>query len=255
MGLLSKIFGRERPAQTQQQNLVSGDIEYKVYVYDPQPLMQLQQGFEFVAGIPTGRVRLRSTTGGTWDSNKDDGIAFSFNGVPFGVSFNEDLARLIRSNGFNSITMRHLGWYDRTHQEIRALAPSTRVSEVQRIAGELLHRHPTQLTENEDFVSLNNGGIQQEMDAYLGRGDRKRFTAYLELIPTPEGSSAKPHVKVSDADTGTRLFETSARMSGHTWLLAHMGQTMPALVTRVTSDDEGYYMNVVLASSGDATNS
>lgn len=118
-----------QPVLRRHEDHVSGDIEYKVFVYDGRPLRHVKDGSRFVAQIAAKPVRMVSTLTGTpWDGRHDDGIAFTFDGKPFGVSFNEDFASYLRSTGASSIDMVRRGWYDRKGNipEVRALAPSTR---------------------------------------------------------------------------------------------------------------------------------
>lgn len=135
MGLLSWLFGRKKPRAAKSTTTfvpgthVTGDIEYKIFVYDGRPLARVADGSHFTAQIATGPVHMVSTLTGTeWDGGYDSGVAFTFSGIPFGASFNEELAAYLHSVGASSIDMVRCGWYDRRGNipEIKALAPSTR---------------------------------------------------------------------------------------------------------------------------------
>ena len=178
---------------------ITGDIECMIYVYDGRPLTGIPLGTVFNADIVRSRVKLRSTlTGGTWDGGTDDGIAFAYRGIPFGVSFNEGLVELLLHRNAAFITMRYDDWYDKRHgiPNVKAFGPSTRhsldVDEASRLSGVSRFDVSTSV----QTVSVNVGKHSDAVENVLRGYGKIDVDVTLVMIPTPKGSSAKPHIGV-----------------------------------------------------------
>lgn len=127
MGIFSCLF-KQKGKTPEPEVHVTGDIRFKLYVYDGRPLESIPDGARFTAEVVSKPVVLESTlTSNVWDSS-DGGICFAFDGVPFGVSFNDRLAAYLRSVGATHIDMERDGWYDRRGRipEVTLFAPSLR---------------------------------------------------------------------------------------------------------------------------------
>lgn len=284
MGFISKLFGKERhgrhaigDAETEKpkhftradiptlsqggssetssvdSKTVSGDIEYQVYVYDGSPLRGLRSGQIFAAQIDHGHVRLKSRlTDGVWDSRKDDGFALSYRGMPFGVSFNNELRDYLIHVNAQAVTVRHDGWYDRSAgiPELKILAPSTRHSPTEDAVARLAGVSRFDVATNVESIAVNVSRHSDAIERTLGRRSQSDITVELELIPTPENSSAKPHIGINSSGDGVRLAEITARQPVYRQLLAKVGSTAKASVEKresfIEDDDDGFYYRFIL---------
>jgi hypothetical protein len=282
MGLLSKLFGKEHHAkhsngarETDSQpyftrtdipslaknhedksdestQAVTGDIEYQLYVYNGVPLRGLRRGNIFTAQIAQGHVSLVSSlTGGIWDSRIDDGFALSYQGMPFGASFNNELREYLRHVHARAVTVRHDGWYDRASgiPELKILAPSTRHSPTSDTAARLAGVSRFDVG-SIDIASVNIGRHSGAIESLLHGRQQCDTEASLNLIPTPKGSAAKPHIAIRSAQGSVVLAEINARQPAYKELSPAIGKTVKANIEKRKSfdenNDDGYYYRLIL---------
>ena len=89
------------------QNVMTGPVEYKVYVYDNRPLLRIPPGHRFLTGIVRQRAILTSVLTDTEYDTADGGYALAYNGAifpappPIRLGGNKPLGfTKVRLNGF-----------------------------------------------------------------------------------------------------------------------------------------------------------
>lgn len=226
-----------------------GECERTVYVYYGEPLKKVRKGDVFDAEVVTKPMRLRSDlTDGVWDTT-DDGFALAYKGKVFGAASVlgntfKDIAKL----GYKiTVSCRMTGWYargvpavvmmidepeeifawlnackglgrdvrfeDRHSPECESAALSERIRfELSKACGREL---PTGV--DGDYVYI-------EDDKWDGRRISGIFPVEVstELIPTPRGSTAKPHVAVFV--DGAMVADVGARNMHYKALAEHVGE-------------------------------
>lgn len=226
-----------------------GECERPVYVYYGEPLRKIRKGDVFDAEVVTKPMRLRSElTGGVWDTT-DDGFALAYKGKVFG-------AASALGNTFKDITelryritvsCRMTGWYAKgiptvvmmidEPEEIFTWLDACKglgrdVSFEERHSPEcesaaLSERTRLELSKacgRELPVGVDGDCVYIEDDKWTGRRKSGIFPVEVstELIPTPRGSKAKPHVAVFV--DGSMAADVSARCVHYKTLAEHAGE-------------------------------
>lgn len=228
----------------------SGDCERRVYVYCGKPLKRLRVGNTFTADVVTKRVRLVSDlTGGVWDT-KDEGVALAYNGKVFGAtSVLDSTFKELAELGYKiAVSCKMTGWYSDGIPEIVMMIDDPEEIFKWRDAckglGYEISFDERNSPECEDAVSAERerfglskacgkelpAGVEGEViyfDTTKWNGRKKGNGRYsldisTELIPTPSGSSAKPHIAI--LSSGRKVAEVSARNQQYKTLAAHVGE-------------------------------
>lgn len=236
--------------------VLEGDEERTVYTYDGSPLKGTRKGSRFYVEVVTSRVRLYSkATGSDWDGSTG-GVALAYNGQPFGMTNALDnTLREIDAAGYRiRIKAKRVGMYCEGIPEIVLMLPDPdeiflwrdackglgrevpfeeRHSEECERAAELEgeRRRLSKMTETELPFGVDGDVLFVEDDEWSGgkpEDGSVKVDISTELIPTPKGSSAKPHVLIRHS--GEAFCELSARNRQHAFFLEHVG-AVPYLAT------------------------
>lgn len=226
-----------------------GECERTVYVYYGEPLRKIRKGDVFDAEVVTKPMRLRSElTGGVWDTT-DDGFALAYKGKVFGAASAlgntfKDITKL----GYRiTVSCRMTGWYAKgiptvvmmidEPEEIFAWLDACKglgrdVSFEERHSPEcesaaLSERTRLELSKacgRELPVGVDGDCVYIEDDKWAGMRKSGVFPVEVstELIPTPRGSTAKPHVAVFV--DGSMAADVSARCVHYKTLAEHAGE-------------------------------
>lgn len=226
-----------------------GECERTVYVYYGEPLRKIRKGDVFDAEVVTKPMRLRSElTGGVWDTT-DNGFALAYKGKVFGAaSALGNTFKDITELGYRiTVSCRMTGWYAKgiptvvmmidEPEEIFAWLDACKglgrdVSFEERHSPEcesaaLSERTRLELSKacgRELPVGVDGDCVYIEDDKWTGRRKSGVFPVEVstELIPTPRGSTAKPHVAVFV--DGAMAADVSARCVHYKTLAEHAGE-------------------------------
>lgn len=226
-----------------------GECERTVYVYYGEPLRKIRKGDVFDAEVVTKPMRLRSElTGGVWDTT-DNGFALAYKGKVFGAaSALGNTFKDITELGYRiTVSCRMTGWYAKgiptvvmmidEPEEIFAWLDACKglgrdVSFEERHSPEcesaaLSERTRLELSKacgRELPVGVDGDCVYIEDDKWAGRRKSGVFPVEVstELIPTPRGSKAKPHVAVFV--DGAMAADVSARCVHYKTLAEHAGE-------------------------------
>lgn len=226
-----------------------GECERPAYVYYGEPLRKIRKGDVFDAEVVTKPMRLRSElTGGVWDTT-DDGFALAYKGKVFGVaSALGNTFKDITELGYRiTVSCRMTGWYAKgiptvvmmidEPEEIFAWLDACKglgrdVSFEERHSPEcesaaLSERTRLELSKacgRELPVGVDGDCVYIEDDKWTGMRKSGVFPVEVstELIPTPRGSTAKPHVAVFV--DGAMAADVSARCVHYKTLAEHAGE-------------------------------
>lgn len=226
-----------------------GECERPVYVYYGEPLRKIRKGDVFDAEVVTKPMRLRSElTGGVWDTT-DDGFALAYKGKVFGAaSALGNTFKDITELGYRiTVSCRMTGWYAKgiptvvmmidKPEEIFAWLDACKglgrdVSFEERHSPEcesaaLSERTRLELSKacgRELPVGVDGDCVYIEDDKWTGMRKSGVFPVEVstELIPTPRGSTAKPHVAVFV--DGAMAADVSARCAHYKTLAEHAGE-------------------------------
>lgn len=226
-----------------------GECERTVYVYYGEPLRKIRKGDVFDAEVVTKPMRLRSElTGGVWDTT-DDGFALAYKGKVFGAaSALGNTFKDITELGYRiTVSCRMTGWYAKgiptvvmmidEPEEIFAWLDACNglgrdVSFEERHSPEcesaaLSERTRLELSKacgRELPVGVDGDCVYIEDDKWTGMRKSGVFPVEVstELIPTPRGSTAKPHVAVFV--DGAMAADVSARCVHYKTLAEHAGE-------------------------------
>lgn len=226
-----------------------GECERPAYVYYGEPLRKIRKGDVFDAEVVTKPMRLRSElTGGVWDTT-DDGFALAYKGKVFGAA--SALGNTFKDTtelGYRiTVSCRMTGWYAKgiptvvmmidEPEEIFAWLDACKglgrdVSFEERHSPEcesaaLSERTRLELSKacgRELPVGVDGDCVYIEDDKWAGRRKSGVFPVEVstELIPTPRGSKAKPHVAVFV--DGSMAADVSARCVHYKTLAEHAGE-------------------------------
>lgn len=226
-----------------------GECERTVYVYYGEPLRKIHKGDVFDAEVVTKPMRLRSElTGGVWDTT-DNGFALAYKGKVFGAASAlgntfEDIAKL----GYKiTVSCRMTGWYAKgiptvvmmidEPEEIfawldackglgRDVRFEDRHSPECEVATSKVQtaRMLSKMCGRELPVGVDGDCVYIEDDKWAGRRKSGIFPVEVstELIPTPRGSTAKPHVAVFV--DGAMVTDVGARCVHYKTLAEHAGE-------------------------------
>lgn len=226
-----------------------GECERTVYVYYGEPLRKIRKGDVFDAEVVTKPMRLRSElTGGVWDT-ADNGFALAYKGKVFGAaSALGNTFKDITELGYRiTVSCRMTGWYAKgiptvvmmidEPEEIFTWLDACKglgrdVSFEERHSPEcesaaLSERTRLELSKacgRELPVGVDGDCVYIEDDKWTGRRKSGIFPVEVstELIPTPRGSKAKPHVAVFV--DGAMAADVSARCVHYKTLAEHAGE-------------------------------
>lgn len=226
-----------------------GECERPAYVYYGEPLRKIRKGDVFDAEVVTKPMRLRSElTGGVWDTT-DDGFALAYKGKVFGAaSALGNTFKDITELGYRiTVSCRMTGWYAKgiptvvmmidEPEEIFAWLDACKglgrdVSFEERHSPEcesaaLSERTRLELSKacgRELPVGVDGDCVYIEDDKWTGMRKSGVFPVEVstELIPTPRGSTAKPHVAVFV--DGAMAADVSARCVHYKTLAEHAGE-------------------------------
>lgn len=226
-----------------------GECERTVYVYYGEPLRKIRKGDVFDAEVVTKPMRLRSElTGGVWDTT-DNGFALAYKGKVFGAaSALGNTFKDITELGYRiTVSCRMTGWYAKgiptvvmmidEPEEIFAWLDACNglgrdVSFEERHSPEcesaaLSERTRLELSKacgRELPVGVDGDCVYIEDDKWTGMRKSGVFPVEVstELIPTPRGSTAKPHVAVFV--DGAMAADVSARCVHYKTLAEHAGE-------------------------------
>lgn len=226
-----------------------GECERTVYVYYGEPLRKIRKGDVFDAEVVTKPMRLRSElTGGVWDTT-DNGFALAYKGKVFGAaSALGNTFKDITELGYRiTVSCRMTGWYAKgiptvvmmidEPEEIFAWLDACKglgrdVSFEERHSPEcesaaLSERTRLELSKacgRELPVGVDGDCVYIEDDKWTGMRKSGVFPVEVstELIPTPRGSTAKPHVAVFV--DGAMAADVSARCVHYKTLAEHAGE-------------------------------
>lgn len=226
-----------------------GECERPVYVYYGEPLKKIRKGDVFDAEVVTKPMRLRSElTGGVWDTT-DNGFALAYKGKVFGAaSALGNTFKDITELGYRiTVSCRMTGWYAKgiptvvmmidEPEEIFAWLDACKglgrdISFEERHSPEcesaaLSERTRLELSKacgRELPVGVDGDCVYIEDDKWTGMRKSGVFPVEVstELIPTPRGSTAKPHVAVFV--DGSMTADVSARCVHYKTLAEHAGE-------------------------------
>lgn len=226
-----------------------GECERPAYVYYGEPLRKIRKGDVFDAEVVTKPMRLRSElTGGVWDTT-DDGFALAYKGKVFGAaSALGNTFKDITELGYRiTVSCRMTGWYAKgiptvvmmidEPEEIFAWLDACKglgrdVSFEERHSPEcesaaLSERTRLELSKacgRKLPVGVDGDCVYIEDDKWTGMRKSGVFPVEIstELIPTPRGSTAKPHVAVFV--DGAMAADVSARCVHYKTLAEHAGE-------------------------------
>lgn len=255
--------------------VVEGNEEHTVYVYYSDPLKGLCRGEVFYADVITKPVRLKSElTGGTWDTAGDHGYALAKDGQVFGATTTwEGFFRELESMGY-SVKVRCIkaGMYEGSIPEIRLAIPTY----------DEMCQWASACRESGGFITLEESGSGRWREAVQTTKERHRLESAIgrqlpgytdgavfsvsdskwdgpkpqngtlginlesRLLPTPAGSSAKPHILL--VSNNKPAFEASARNTFYDLLVRHVDKTpLAATVTRKVTEDGRIFWLIAVA--------
>lgn len=242
-----------------------GECERTVYVYYGEPLRKIRKGDVFDAEVVTKPMRLRSElTGGVWDTT-DNGFALAYKGKVFGAaSALGNTFKDITELGYRiTVSCRMTGWYAKgiptvvmmidEPEEIFAWLDACKglgrdVSFEERHSPEcesaaLSERTRLELSKacgRELPVGVDGDCVYIEDDKWTGMRKSGVFPVEVstELIPTPRGSTAKPHVAVFV--DGAMAADVSARCVHYKTLAEHAGERPYFACCQKREDHDGF---------------
>ena len=246
---------------------LAGDSERRIYTYDGSPLKGTRKGSVLYADVITEPIRLHSdVTGSDWDSS-DGGVALAVNGAPFGMTSTLDKTfRELDEAGYSvKVKVKRVGMYCEGIPEMVLMIPDPNEVFHWRDACRALgrevpfeERHSDECEraadmENERHRLSRSSGLELPVgvdgDVFFIEDDSwhgpKPSTGYApveistELIPTPKGSSAKPHISVSAS--GRAFVELSARNRQYQAMARHIGESPFAATCQRKLRDDGTF--------------
>lgn len=218
---------------------VAGTVEHTVYNYNEPVVANIPRDKIFTAGI------IRRKTNVPFHGNKDfdyilgggngNGYVLSYHGFPFGVVFDDRLCAYLDDVHARTISCVWHEWYEPTIKSIKALAPSTRRSRSERIIASMIGAGKWDSVDDVDSIKASDYKPNAMADSLLSGRGFIDIEVSLDMIPTPKGSYAKPHVGIFR--DGAALFEFDARKMVYRELVRHAGQNALARVEKKLSND------------------
>ena len=261
------LFGKKKKQQQQQQKqevadlhpwalpsptyevVMVGDRERKVYTYDSRPLAAVKSGQSIVLEAFRGDAAMTSVHTGYYSDNfNSDDTLMMYNGQPIGfMSIPKDKVFTAAQLGYalkvNAVCRGMLEGYKGV-KEIVALAPN-RIYLYDWIPGAPDDRP---LRDRDEYFSFNE--YDEEDFKNIAIKDEWVFQdARIEMIPTPKGSSAKPHIGIYSSD-GMQVSEVAAKNNYYNGLIDFMGKykgfTVKATRQKSAINDGSYYRIEIL---------
>lgn len=259
---------------TRRSLVLDGDCERTVYTYDGAPLKGTRKGSVFYADIVTRRVRLTSTlNGAVWDTGRDGGTALSLNGKVFGATntLDETFRKLVDRGYSIKVKVKRLRMYDVGIPEVVMMIPDPNEIMAWADACEELGREiPFEERNSQECLNASDAyderkrlewavghelprgveGISINFDEWTGTraiDGASTLNVSTSWIPTPKGSSAKPHILIKEGDIS--IIELSARNGSYSFLAEHVGERPFECVCRKLDsmrDEGGYYWKLTL---------
>lgn len=239
---------------------IDGDCEKTVFTYVGAPLKGIRRGAEFYVE-PLGRdmVIHSKSTGTTADSAEFGDTPLSYNGTAFGFTYSGlgFLKEMVAAGFTIHLKVKKTGMYSPGVPELVSLTaepwllkqwwerqktlsiPVPFSEEDELIRREAQHMaRVTQVRRRRTGIELAKDSLEvwvtvTDGNWIGGKLPRKdfRFTPSFEIVPTPEGSSAKPHIKV--LANGSQLVEISARsVEAYKQISANRGRPCRAIYIR-----------------------
>lgn len=257
------------------------DIVDAVYTYYPQPLKGTRKGSVMYADVITEPVLLKSSTSGmTWNT-AEEGVALAVNGLVFGATnvLSEVFKDLAQKGYAIKVKVKRVGMYDRN---IPLMVMQINPSEIRvwRAACDHLGREvplSSMISDGDDMydaadMELRRRQIEKIYGISLPKGsenitfwfDEDEWTGTVpedepmdvdvlaEIIPTPEGSKAKPHIAI--LESGKKILELSARNgTKYKLMLDHIGEKpyTASLSLKIVYDAPKIALLVVYSKRGD----
>lgn len=248
MGFFSNLFGgnhqskQETPKSSQTKSggeqrarsadpvAIKGDQERTVYVYHGAPLIKVPVGEEIWLEVIPRDVKMKSDLTGTV-ANSKEGTPLAYNGRPVGFLSYVDttISTLVRRGHPVTICATRTGTYAPGFPSIVALMPS--FSEMR------CYVDAKEKAKKEGKIIVYNVGDSGYKGSLLSQGKVSTYVT-VTLIPTPEGSSAKPRIALID-DNGNTLDEFGARNSRYKQFEDLVGKRLKATVETKPSEIEG----------------
>lgn len=234
---------------------VSGAVEYLVYNYNEPVVANIPRDRIFTAEIIRRRTNVpfhgNRDLGYTLGGGNGNGYVLSYHGAPFGVIPNDRLCAYLDDVHARTISCVWHEWYEPTIKSIKALAPSTRRSRREQTIASMIGAGKWDSVDNVDSIKVSDHKPNAMADSLLSGRSFIDVDVSLDMIPTPKGSSAKPHVGIFHA--GACLFEFEARKMIYGELVNHVGRNALARVEKKLSNegnDSPYYSITLVFQSG-----
>lgn len=247
---------------------LEGDAERTVYTYDGSPLKGTRKGSVLYADVVTTPMRLHSdVTGSDWDSAETGGVALAVNGKVFGMTSTlEKTFKELAAAGYSvKVKIKRVGMYCEGIPQVVLMIPEPREIFHWRDACKALgrevsfeERHSDECDRaasmEDERVRLSRScgkelpiGVDGDVfffndESWPGKKPESgsvNVSISSELIPTPKGSSAKPHIVVTV--DGTPAVELSARNRQYSAMSHHIGERPYFANCQKYSRDDGSF--------------
>lgn len=247
-----------------------GGEELTVFTYKRHVFDGMSAGTRFYVDVVPGPAGFMDEDGFPTVFDEDD-VILSYGGTVFGVAHNCILCvnELVKAGHSVRLAVVKAGEYDAAHgiPELLATVPPVRMMRAwcdehacddvlppfsetdaeaiikRRRAAGATRRYGIRIDDIDSaaFVSVNNG---MWLDGDWPQQSRD-ITPRLEVIPTPQGSKAKPHILISDG--ATPLVELAARSTSYATVAENVARPCRGRVIRGVYDDGIEYLKIVLA--------
>lgn len=225
--------------------ILRGDYERAVYTYDSRPFLNMRDDQQFLLELFRGEGGITSVHTGYYKDTVSSGDTLVlYEGRPIGfTSIPKDKVYQAASMGYTlKIPAICRGWLEGYSgvKEIKALTPQ-RVYLVEWIRGAADDRP---LWNRDDYFSYN----ERDGSDFANLVSKPLWVfpnAKISIIPTPKGSSAKPHIGLYSSD-GMQFSEVYARNGYYKDLLEFSNRfdAFDVRATRQISEDESIYYKI-----------
>ena len=182
--LLIKVAGSESAAFA----IPQGEYEGRIYTYDGRPIGEVREGEVFRMNIVRGTVRMTSIYTGSEGFSSEENCCVTFGGFAVGYLSGRAyyVSKVVEEYGSISIAVRHDGTDpDGGWPLLKAMLPETDwFKNLLGISRVKENRHP----------GIEYAWLPDKLWKIKVRDDDYSLTVHL--IPTPKGSSAKPHLDI-----------------------------------------------------------
>lgn len=267
---------RERPVPASETVILEGDFERDVYVYDGRPLSSTRKGSSFYLDVVPYDITIESVATGTvCDTKEGNDIALSYKGLVVGVlpyatgtikkasKEGVDFKLRIKRNGMYMPGVPDLTtalpqpklvdawWSYRVRTGNKIPFNEEHLEEIESLAQKESERRYIEKAFSVKFTSdCEHVTLNVDDDDWNGSKAAPDFTltdVTTELVPTPKGSSAKPHIAIfCDGRLATEL---SARSTRYKTLSRHVGEAPIAAASQrfdSMNEDGGYYWKLII---------